>query len=164
MAACVVAEATQRQPLSHAARTVGLLMFGVMLGGLVKKLLFYIIQGKQGFYLYEITRELNHKSLSCFYQNYERKDMRDLFQRAKQATETWNGVQPVQDLPKQAWELLESLLCYCLFGAVISFVSPWLLLLLTLAPTLNWFCVRAYQNWDYRNRDKGWILTAGLDI
>lgn len=160
--ALVVAEATQRQPLSHAARTVGLLMFGVMLGGLVKKLLFYIIQGKQGFYLYEITRELNHKSLSCFYQNYERKDMRDLFQRAKQATETWNGVQPVQDLPKQAWELLESLLCYCLFGVVISFVSPWLILLLTLAPTLNWFCVRAYQNWDYRNRDKRMDIDSRL--
>lgn len=150
----VVAEVTEGQTLTHAALSVGLLMLAVLLGGLLDKLFHYLILGKQGFYLYRLTYELNRKSLTCFYQQYERKEMRDLSERAQKATEMWDGIQPVQDLPRQTWSLIEGILCYFLFGAVISLVSPWLLLILTLTPAINWLCVRTYQSWSYKNRGK----------
>lgn len=80
--------------------------------------------------------------------------MRDLLDRASKATQMWNGVQPVSDLPRQTWSLVESIICYFLFGGIISFVSPWLIPILTIAPAVNWLAVRAYDNWCYRSREK----------
>ena len=57
-------------------------------------------------------------------------------------------------MPRQVTELIKSVICYVLFGSVISVVSPWLVPLLTVAPAVNWFCVRACQRYEYRNRDK----------
>lgn len=152
--ALAVAEVTQNQTFSHAAKAVGLLMLAVLFAGAIKQLLSYYIEGKQGFYRFHVSSELTRKSLRCFYQQQEKKELRDLYTRAVRAISMWDGVQPLQDLPKQAWTLLESVLGYCLFGMVISFVSPWLIVLLTIAPAVNWLSVRAYQNWSYRKRDE----------
>ncbi len=157
--ALVVTQVTENRDFTGAAYTLGAVMLLMLLGGMLQKLFSYLILGREGFYRGRVSEELNRKALSCFYQQYERKEMRDLFDRAGKATQQWNGVVPICDLPRQAWELVESVICYLLFGAVLSFVSPWLLLLLTLAPVVNWFCVRAYQNWHYSNR-AGW---ADLD-
>lgn len=62
------------------------------------------------------------------------------------------GKVPLLEMPQQTMELLQNLLCYLLFGTIISAVSLWLLLLLTAAPAANWFCVRAYNRYEYRTR------------
>ncbi len=150
----IVAEATGGRTFSHAAFSVGILMLAILLGNSFKKVFFYMAGSIQGFYRYHISYELDKKTLGCFYQQYERKEMRDLHDRAHKATEMWNGVQPLVDLPRQAWSFAEGVVCYLLFGTVISFVSPWLTLALTLSPLVNWICVRAYQNRCYRMREK----------
>lgn len=106
--------------------------------------------------LYRILRttELNRKSMECFYQTYEKKEIRDLYRRASRATEMWGGIQPITDMPRRSLKLVENVLCYCLFGTVISFVSPFLAPILTIAPAVNWYCARAYRRWEYSRRDK----------
>lgn len=106
--------------------------------------------------LYRTLRcmELNQKSMDCFYQTYEKKEARDLYGRAARATEMWNGVQPITDMPRRSLKLVENVLCYCLFGTVISFVSPLLVPILTIAPAVNWCCARAYRRWEYGCRNQ----------
>ena len=90
--------------------------------------------------------------MRCYYQQYEKKSVRDLHSRAEAATWMSFGKVPLLEMPQQTMELLQNLLCYLLFGTIISAVSPWLLLLLTAAPAANWFCVRAYNRYEYRTR------------
>ena len=70
------------------------------------------------------------------------------------ATQMWDGVQATTDVPKHSLALVENVICYCLFGTIVSFASPWLVPILTVAPAVNWFCAKAYRNWEYSNRDK----------
>ena len=95
---------------------------------------------------------LDKKAMRCYYQQYEKKSVRDLHSRAEAATWMSFGKVPLLEMPQQTMELLQNLLCYLLFGTIISAVSPWLLLLLTAAPAANWFCVRAYNRYEYRTR------------
>ncbi len=152
----VVAEVTGNRGFSHAAVRVGGVLFIIFLATILKTVFDRLMDAKETPYRCQIAYELNKKSMGCFYQIYEKKEMRDLRERAKQATEMWDGVQPLRDMTKHAWDFAESILCYLLFGTVVSFVSPWLLVFLTLAPAVNWFCVRAYQKWEYVNR-KNWM-------
>lgn len=64
----------------------------------------------------------------------------------------FNGKVNLLKVPQKSMDLLQNALCYGLFGTVISFVSPWLVLFLTAAPLVNWFCVRAYQKYEYETR------------
>lgn len=150
----VVAEVTGNRTLTHAMTTVGLLMLAMLAGNLLNTVFGRLADAHLGVYRYKVTGELNRKSLGCFYQTYEHKEMRDLRSRAERATQMWNGSQPVTDLPRQTLGFIESVVNYILFGTVVSFVSPWLVPILTAAPLVNWLCSRAYQKWEYASRDK----------
>lgn len=150
----VVAEVTEKKDMSHAALSIGGLLSAILCASLLDTVMQHLIHAQNGMYRCTIQNKLNQKSMNCFYQTYEKKKMHDLQKRAERATQTWDGVTPIEDMTKHAWKFAESVACYILFGTVVSFVSPWLLFALTLAPAVNWFCVRAYQRWEYSNREK----------
>ncbi len=149
----VVEQVTAGASPTQAVLTVGGLLLLLTLGTITQKFLRIKSDAHLGLYRTHITSLLNRKSLGMFYEVYEKKSIRDLHSRAQQATQMWNGVQPTTDIPQKTLRLIEAVLCYLLFGTVISFASPWLLPLLTLAPAVNWFCVRAYQKWEYSHRE-----------
>ena len=153
--ALVVAEFTGGAPLSRMAFRVGMVILLMLTANVLRT----FSKGlSQTYYLTKYrsqkNMEVNRKSMTCFFQNYESKDIRELGDRATLATQQWNGVQPVSDVPSRSMKLVENILCYLLFGSVISFVSPLLVPILTIAPAVNWFCARAYRNWEYAHRDK----------
>ena len=152
----VVSEVVGEKGTAHAAFSVGILMLTIFCANILKTAITFLLDAKEMPYRSQIIYELNRKSISCFYQTYEKKEMRDLYGRAQEATELWNGVQPTRDMLRHTWGFIQSIICYILFGTVISFVSPWLLVLLTFAPMVNWFCVKAYHNWEYAHR-KIWL-------
>ena len=150
--ALVVSEIANRASLSHATLRVG----GLLLVMLTAKVLQIFISKISLAYLanYRLLKsmEVERKSMNCFFQTYERKEIRDLGERAAIATQMWDGVQPVADVPRRSLKLVENVICYLLFGSVLSFVSPLLVPILTIAPAVNWFCARAYRNWEYAHR------------
>ena len=150
----VVAEVTGGAGFSHAAYTVGIWMFAILCATLIWNVLDYYVHTLDQIYTCKVRDMLYEKAMGLFYQCYEKKKMGDLFWRAERTTLRWNGEEPVADMTWHVRKFLESVICYALFGTVVSFVSPWILLLLTLAPAVNWFCVRAYQKWEYANRGK----------
>ena len=149
----VVSEVVGEKGTAHAAFSVGILMLTIFCANTLKTAITFLLDSKEMPYRNQITYELSQKSISCFYQIYEKKEMRDLHARAEDATEMWNGAQPTRDMLRHTWGFIQSIICYILFGTVISFVSPWLLVLLTLTPMINWFCVKAYHNWEYAHRE-----------
>ncbi len=150
----VVSEVTTKLTFSHASKSVGVVMFIMLLGRLLQNIISLSKQNQIDIFRQACTYEQQRKSLNCFYQLYESKKMRDLSERATKAVQMWDGVQPISDMPKQMWSLFETLLKYFLFGTVVSFVSPWLLPILTAAPLIQYFCNCAYANWEYKTREE----------
>ena len=151
----VVAEVTNRATLTHAAVQVGTVILLMLIAGSLHAFLEEISQAYLSKYRFKRQVDVDRKSLNCFYQSYEQKEIRDLSKRATRATQMWDMVQPVSDVPRRSLKLIENVLSYLLFGSVIAFVSPYLVPILTIAPTVNWFCARAYRNWEYAHR-KHW--------
>lgn len=150
--ALVVSEVVSRRSFAHAALAVGLLIGAVFLAKALKEFMETIQKPYFDRYRFGEGVLLDKKAMRCYYQQYEKKSVRDLHSRAEAATWMSFGKVPLLEMPQQTIELLQNLLCYLLFGTIISAVSPWLLLLLTAAPAANWFCVRAYNRYEYRTR------------
>lgn len=149
-----VAEATGGAGFAHAAKRVGLLIALMALAEILRGFTNSLSQAVLMKYRFIRSAEIDRKSMGCFFQDYERKENRDLRLRAMKATEMRNGVQHIYDMPMQSVKLIKNVLCYCLFGTVISGVSPLLVPVLTVAPIVNWLCARAYDRWEYSHRDK----------
>ena len=150
--ALVVSEVVSGRSFAHAALAVGLLIGAVFLAKAMKEFMEIIQKPYFDRYRFGEGVLLDKKAMRCYYQQYEKKSVRDLHSRAEAATWMSFGKVPLLEMPQQTMELLQNLLCYLLFGTIISAVSPWLLLLLTAAPAANWFCVRAYNRYEYRTR------------
>ena len=150
--ALVVSEVVSGRSFAHAALAVGLLIGAVFLAKALKEFMETIQKPYFDRYRFGEGVLLDKKAVRCYYQQYEKKSVRDLHSRAEAATWMSFGKVPLLEMPQQTMELLQNLLCYLLFGTIISAVSPWLLLLLTAAPAANWFCVRAYNRYEYRTR------------
>ena len=150
--ALVVSEVVSGQSFAHAALAVGLLIGAVLLANALKEFVETIRRAYLDRYRFGEGVLLDKKAMRCYYQQYEKKSVRDLHSRAEMSTWMSFGKVPLLEMPQQTMELLQNLLCYLLFGTIISAVSPWLLLLLTAAPAANWFCVRAYNRYEYRTR------------
>lgn len=150
--ALVVSEVVSGRSFAHAALAVGLLIGAAFLAKALKEFMEMIQKPYFDRYRFGEGVLLDKKAMRCYYQQYEKKSVRDLHSRAEAATWMSFGKVPLLEMPQQTMELLQNLLCYLLFGTIISAVSPWLLLLLTAAPAANWFCVRAYNRYEYRTR------------
>ena len=150
----VVSEITNGQTLTHSLLSIGIVMLLIMLGNIIVQALRHIRNSTLGIYRYKMTALVTRKQLSMFYQTYEQKEVRDLANRASNATQMWDGVQPLTDIVYNGFGMLENLLGYILFGSVISFASPWLVPILTVAPIVNILSVKAYNKWEYAHRSK----------
>ena len=161
--ALVVGEVTAGLSFQEAATAVGL-MLGLMLAATAGRDIFVrLADNVLNIYWDIMGAELSRRSVRCFYQTFERKETRDMYDRAVLATQSWDGVQPLCDTPRRAVKLMEYVLCYALLGAVISGVSPWLVLLLTVAPAVNILCARSYRKWEYSIRAARTDNNAKLD-
>ncbi len=150
----VVSEVTNGQTLNHSLLSIGIVMLLIMLGYIIIQALGHIRNSTLGIYRYKMTDLVTRKQLSMFYQTYEQKEVRDLANRASIATQMWDGVQPLTDIVYSGFGMIENLLGYILFGSVISFASPWLVPILTVAPIVNILSVKAYNKWEYAHRSK----------
>lgn len=150
----VVSEVTNVQTLNHAMISVGIIMLLILLGNIMIQALGHIRNSALGIYRYKVTELVTRKQLTMFYQTYEQKEVRDLASRASMATQMRDGVQPLTDIVYSSFGMIENLLGYLLFGSLISFASPWLVPILTVAPIVNILSVKAYNKWEYAHRGK----------
>ena len=150
----VVKEVTESSVISEIALPVGILMLLMLIGGAFESGSRLILFSLHNEYRTAIEKLLCRKTLYMHYQQNEDKKVRDLFQRAIRATQQWGGEWPLCDMPAKSAELIKCVICYLLFGSVITVVSPRLFPVLTLTALVNWLCVRIYNQYEYNNREK----------
>ena len=160
----VVAEVTQKQSYQHALLAVGSIMLALFVCELAQKELDTLRRRVLQKYRLPFILERVDKSLGMFYQEYERKSVRDLAQRARETTMETGAGQPHTDLVKGPFGLVQDSLGYLLFGTVVAFASPWFLLFVTAAPVVNLLSVRWFQNWEYRVRPQTTDLNQRIKV
>ncbi len=100
---------------------------------------------------------LNLKAEKCLntdYENIESPKFRFLMQRANEALMSSNSDSAVEQMSKGSIALLTSILGYILFGTVLSFANPLLILVLTIMPIINFFVIRSIQKFQYKSKDE----------
>lgn len=162
--ALVAEEVTSRQTMGHALMTVGGVMAALLAGNLLKQALRHVEEAKIGVFRYKLGSLFTRKTLGMYYQEYEKKEVRDLKYRADIATSMWNGNLPVADIVKNTFGIVENLLGYALFGTMITFAGPWLLPLLTAAPLVHIFSARLYDKWRYAHRKEIDVLDQRMQF
>lgn len=150
--ALVISEVTTEQTFLHAAIAVVTLLSAILIATALKEFCSTIQQAYMSRYRFSQCVRLYQKSMHCFYETYEKKSTRDLLNRAQTATSMSYGKVKLLEMPQKSIDLLTNILCYAMFGTVISFASPWLVVMLTVCPVINWFCVRAYNKYEYSTR------------
>ncbi|MDR2049274.1 MAG: ABC transporter ATP-binding protein/permease [Treponema sp.] len=99
------------------------------------------------------------KVLRTDYQNLESPDYRIMAQRADEVLWGTGNGSAVEQMAAGGAAILTNIIRYILFGAMLSFASPLIVLLLTITPVVNYFLIKAVQKYQYANRDE----TAKLD-
>ncbi len=161
--ALVVAEVTAGQTFRHAALAVGSLLAAAFLATGLRDFCKTVLESLLSRYRFDLTTAIEHKSVTMFYETYEKKETRDLRERAASAGYMTNGEVPLCQVPEQATELIRNVLCYFLFGTILSGISPLLVVLLTLAPMANYLCVRAYNRYEFATRSERTDIGRKLD-
>jgi len=152
--ALVVKAATAGRGVREIALTLGGLSLAVLFLMIAKDVLVRFEGGEKDLFRRRIAMLIRKKSLTCFYELYEKKETRDLGNRAMRATEMWGGVQPICDISVTAFSLLENGLSYLLFGGLLAGVNPWLLPVIMVGPVVNLFVTRCYNRWKQKYYEK----------
>ena len=160
--ALVVEKVTEGGDLRHALAPVGFTLLALFLAVSLKMILEGTKTLSSSKYIITMSSLWRRKHMGCLYQTAEKKSVRDLADRAERTLQTWNGICPMTDTVKSCFSLIESVLCYLLFGSMVTMISPWLLPIITVAPIVNWLCSRAYQKWEYSQREKSIDLDSKM--
>ncbi len=150
----IVKEATDGREFREIFYTLGGLSLIVLLLSIGKDVLSRFEGGEKDLFRRRIALLIRKKSLSCFYELYEKKEIRDLGSRAIRATEMWGGIQPLCDISVTTLVLIENVLCYILFGGLIAGISLWLLPIVMIGPVINLFVMRIYNSWQQKHHVK----------
>ena len=109
---------------------------------------------------YAVQYLINERSLTRPYEEYEKKEIRDLRNRAMSAS-YWNGG-GVGEFSEKVTYMLQYILSYVLFGGIIASFSPWMLPIIMVEPILSLICTRAYQKWAHKHREYESNLSSKL--
>ena len=93
--ALVVSEVTQKQTFAHAAVAVGVLIALTFAAAALQGFCSTVLEAYMSKYRYSQSLLIEQKSMSCFYQEYEKKSVRDLATRGSSATWMQNGKVPL---------------------------------------------------------------------
>lgn len=97
--------------------------------------------------------ELNMKNMTVEYQTAESAKFRNMSNRAQETLWASGMHGPLTQLSQSATEFVRNILGYLFFGTIISFISPWIAVVLTLTPIFNYFFTRRYNRYEYANRN-----------
>ena len=92
---------------------------------------------------------LSEATLSKDYYLFFDEECQEKFKRARNAR--WNKG---STFPTELGNLAVNIICFVLFGSVISLLSPWVLLLLLAGCLVNFFTQRWRQNYDFRHQEE----------
>jgi ABC-type multidrug transport system fused ATPase/permease subunit len=82
-----------------------------------------------------------------------------MMQRADESLWGSGDGSAIEQMVQGGTKLITSALGYILFGAVLSFASPWIVLILTIMPIVDYFLIQGIQKYQYASKGE----TSSLD-
>ena len=105
-----------------------------------------------------VTDIKNRKCLMTDYENLESPEFRLLMERAAESLWGSNNGAAIEQMVQIFSNLICSILSYILFGSILSFANPLIVILLTLIPLINYFTIRSIQKFQYSSKDETTLL------
>lgn len=102
------------------------------------------------------------KSLYTDYENLESAKFKTLMDRAMHSFINNTTDMDLAKIPKGVMNLLNNIVGYFLFGTILSFASPWIIVILTITPIINYFVVKSIQEYIYKHREDTSLLDKKL--
>jgi len=93
------------------------------------------------------------KALRTDYENTESSKYRLMMERVTEMLWMSGSDSQITSMPKNVSRLITNILGYFLFGAIISLASPWIAVLLTITALINYFVIKAIQDYQHRRRN-----------
>lgn len=137
-----------------------MLVLGGILAGLclLKTMNASIATGKwpyESLFREKIRGEFVKKHLSVSYMTAESPKFQDMYRRGQEVLWASGSYSPLTNLAESAVGFIKNIIGYLLFGTVISFVNPWIGVLLTVSAGIHYFFMQRYVRYEYQNR-KNW--------
>ena len=152
--AFVVTAAVSGDDLTKVLGNLTVFSVGILMIALFNNVLTRCAESEKNLFRGRVESLLHRSSVTSFYQIFEKKEVRELYQRAHETTEMWDGMQPLTDLPKKSLMLVQDILCYLLFGGMIADVNPWLLFPVMAGPALHLIFTRRYNFWHQKMKEQ----------
>jgi ABC-type multidrug transport system fused ATPase/permease subunit len=92
------------------------------------------------------------KVLFTDYENLESPNVQTMYHRAQRILDSSGNKFGASNIVEGSADILKSILGYLVYGAVISFANPYLVIFLTVSPILNYFLIKAYNKYEQKNR------------
>jgi len=158
----VVSEIASGNPINHIITVVGI--FGLIIAAI------NIINRIINTYMYAATSKFNmsvmfltqKKALNTDYENTESSKYRLMMDRATSMLWMSGNDSGLTSMPRSFSRLITNIFGYFLFGAIISFASPWIAVLLTITALINYFVIKAIQNYQHKHRNDTSLLDKKL--
>ena len=126
-----------------------------------------LINGLLNSYRLEFTHHMimdkYDKVLFTDYENLESPHVQTLYHRAQRILDNMGNRTGASNIVEGSADIIKSLLGYLVYGTVISFASPYLVIFLTVTPVLNYLLVKAYNKYEQKNRSNWDIYERKMD-
>lgn len=101
----------------------------------------------------KVSEMKTKKTLHIDYQVFETEKCRRMKDRADESLWGSGNGSVLERMLKNSTSLITCILGYLLFGTILSFSSPWLIVILTILPIINFFIIKKIQLFQYENKD-----------
>ena len=154
----VVSEIMSDTPINRMIISIGILGLIIAAINIINRIIdtyMYAVTGKFNWSILSLTQK---KALYTDYENIETAHYRLLMERAVRMLWMSGYDSTLTSMPRGVSQLITNIIGYFLFGAIISFASPWITALLTVTALINFFVIKSIQNYQHKHRSDTSLL------
>lgn len=149
-----VAEVLVKTPFASIMLHIGLIVGALLILNTADTMMNTVNDGHVFAFSMSMVTKCFEKVITADYENIESKKFNTMSERA-QSTLWMNGMNSnLTKMARACTEIIRNLLGYFLFGAIISFASPWILVFLTVTPFINYYFNSRYRKFEYSNKSQ----------
>lgn len=149
-----VAEVLSNTPIAQIALQIGLIVSALLILNAADKVMNTVNEGHIWSFSQSMIQKTFEKVIMADYENIESKKFNTLKERAQRALWISGMHSSLSKMAQSCTEIIRNMLGYFLFGAIISFVNPWLVVFLTAAPFINYYFNSRYRKFEYTNKNQ----------
>lgn len=150
----VLSEVMSTHPVSQIILTVSAICTVLAILNMTNSLMYTYDYAANSRYIENIMLLKNTKSVYTDYENLESPKVRLMLQRISDMMWMSGNSSAFKDMSANVVYFVINLIGFILSGAIISFASPWIAVLLIISALINYFLVKWIQNYQHSRREE----------